>query len=107
MASEESGRAKANDPTSVKAAGERDAKREKQRDQDLRAVLRMPEGRRFLFDLIGMCGVYENSFSAVPGETFHKEGKRLIGTTLLKKINDADPKAWIDMQVEKLKEEES
>lgn len=98
-------RGKTNDPKSVGKAGERDAKVEKRQQQDLRAILRLPEGRRFLFDIIGVCGVYENSFSAVPGETFFKEGKRLIGTTLLKKINEADPSAWIDMQVEKLREE--
>lgn len=100
-------RPKTNDPKSVNKAGERDAKAEKRQQQDLRAILRMPEGRRFLFDLLGVCGVFENSFSAVPGETFFKEGKRLIGTTVLKKINEADPTAWIDMQVEKLKEEET
>lgn len=73
---------------------EQRALREKQRIDDLRALMAEPAGRRFAWRLLGSTGIFQQSF--VPGEprietTFFNEGKRSIGLELLAEINKHCP----------------
>lgn len=73
---------------------------------DLRKVLSIPEGRRFVWEQLARAGIYNASFctSEVPGEgrrlSDFKEGQRDIGIQLLLDVNEANPSAFAQMQAE-------
>ena len=81
-------------------------KRRKQRDvNDLRDILALPQGRRYIWKLWGLTGVFRASY--VPKDsnlTAFKEGQRDIGLALLQDINDASPTALGQMRSEYLSE---
>jgi len=63
---------------------------------DLKFILNTDQGKRFIWRYLGICGVYTSSFTG-NSETFFKEGKRVIGTTLLKEVIEADPDSYLKM----------
>ena len=71
-----------------------------QNREDLKAILDMPGGRRFLWKLLEECGVYKISFIGEPYQTAFNEGKRQIGLRLIEDIFDAYPHAYTGMRVE-------
>ena len=81
-------------------------KRRKQRDiNDLKDILAIPQGRRYIWKLWGLTGVFRASY--VPKDanlTAFKEGQRDIGLALLQDINEASPTALGQMRSEYLSE---
>jgi hypothetical protein len=76
-------------------------------EEDLRTLLKLPYGRRFVWRFLSKCGVFMQSL--VPGETdstAFNEGRRSIGLTLLKQVIDINPEAYLQMTKEAKKEEE-
>jgi hypothetical protein len=73
---------------------------------DIRHVLKDPEGRRFLWKVLGDAGVFRSSFTG-NSETFYNEGKRSLGLAILKDIMDARPEAFLMMQREYVSEQKS
>ena len=73
--------------------------REKQLERDLRAVIGTDAGRRFIWTLLGDCGVFRTSFTG-NNSTFFNEGKRFVGLEVLKRMNSAAPEAFANMQRE-------
>ncbi len=72
-----------------------------QREQaadDLRGVMALPGGRRFVREMLNRCGVWRLSYA---GEQTHatafNEGKRAVGNQLLLDLESAAPVAFIDM----------
>lgn len=63
---------------------------------DVRELLKTPQGRRFMWRYLGFCKVFETSFTG-NSQTFFNEGQRNVGLTMLNDINDADPEALILM----------
>lgn len=53
--------------------------------RDLNAVLNTPEGQRVLFEVVSRCGVFQKSFTG-NSETFFREGKRVIGLSVIDDI---------------------
>jgi hypothetical protein len=84
------------------------AKRERRRQRDvndLRVVLKIPEGRRYIWKLWGITGVFRASYTPKDANyTAFKEGQRDIGLALLSDINDASPTALAQMRSEYLSE---
>ena len=80
--------------------------RKKQRElNDLRDILSTPQGRRYIWKLWGLTGVFRASY--VPKDanlTAFKEGQRDIGLALLQDINEASPTALGQMRSEYLSE---
>lgn len=72
----------------------------KQEITDLRAVLAMPEGRRFLWRFMGACGVEESSFNANAALMAKACGMRDAGQMLKAKIIEADERAYLTMMQE-------
>lgn len=75
-------------------AGDRGAMAERQKrrrlaaQRDDRAVVWMmaqPEGRRFVRRLLGLCHLYESSFTGTEA-TFFREGERNVGLQVLAEI---------------------
>lgn len=70
-----------------------------QATNDLRAVMGTPEGRRFVWGLLGECGLYRSSYH--PSALIHfNEGQRSIGLALLARLNDHCPDQYLTMQGE-------
>lgn len=71
------------------------------RESGLKALMGTPEGRMWMWWLLGMCGVYHLSF--VPGsaeQTAFNEGARNIGLRLLAEIHRLCPELYSRMQRE-------
>lgn len=79
----------------------REAKRIRARElSDIRKVLSTVEGRRFIYRLWGMAGIFRCSFSANANQTAFNEGKRDIGLAILNDVNKAEKTAFAQMQNE-------
>jgi len=81
------------DKEQVKEAGNKKSLQRKQKLADLKAVLDTPQGRRFIWDLLKRCGIFETSYDLNPHTVYFKEGKRNFGLGLIAEINDANPDA--------------
>lgn len=85
----------------VKSAGKREQKRFEREQDDLRALLAIPNGRRFLWKTLSRCGVFRTSFC--PGDphvTSFNEGRREFGCALLSEVTEADPSGYLKMMHE-------
>lgn len=83
------------DPKQV-AESERRAEQDR---ADLEWVMGDERGRRFLWTLLGQCGLYEISFTG-NSETFFREGARNVGLKLQHRMIDASPKLYLQAQAE-------
>lgn len=81
-------------------------KRRKQREvNDLRDILAIPQGRRYIWKLWGLTGVFRASYAPKDANlTAFREGQRDIGLALLQDINEASPTALGQMRSEYLSE---
>ena len=77
------------------------------KEDDVRKVLKTPEGRRLLLEIITESGVVHASFSQNSMVTAFNEGKRDIGLFLLKKIDKVEPMAFSQMLREYFSESRS
>lgn len=76
-------------------------RRRKQREiNDLRRLLKTPEGRRFIWKIISSCGIFRSSFTMNSNQTAFREGQREIGLNILNDVNEADSGAFAQMQQE-------
>jgi len=76
-------------------------KRLKEREQsDLRKVLSTPEGRRFIWRLLGETRIFRGCFSLNGLEMANNEGKRDMGLFVLKDLLESHPDAFAQMQRE-------
>jgi hypothetical protein len=66
---------------------------------DLRVVMSSPEGRRFIWRWLGMCGVFRTSFET-NARIYFNEGQRDIGLRLTAEITEADEALYLQMQRE-------
>lgn len=70
-----------------------------QATNDLRAVMGTPEGRRFMWALLGECGLFRSSYH--PSALIHfNEGQRSIGLSLMARITGECPDLYLTMQGE-------
>jgi len=72
---------------------------------DVRHVLSSVQGRRFVWMILDMAGVYRSSFTG-NSTTFFNEGARNIGLRVLSDVMDAKPEAFLLMQQEDKKRKE-
>ncbi len=80
-----------------------DQRCERQKDiDDLRKILKTPEGRRFTWRHLGRCRIFCNSFNPNSNQTAFNEGQRSIGLVLLGEVNEANMTAFSKMQNEYL-----
>ncbi len=88
----------------VNAADEEELSRadldQRRQDDDLRWVLSDPRGRRFLWEMLGRCGLYRLSYEHSGSATMFKEGERNIGLTLVARITEVDHSAYLLAQQE-------
>lgn len=80
----------------VRSAEQRDKLAQEQADNDLRAILNSPQGRRFIWRLMEKTGLHKTSFTG-SSQTFFLEGQRNIGLLLLSDVMRVDPDSYTAM----------
>lgn len=91
------------DKQQVKEAERVEKSRRQQEIDDVYFLLNCPQGRRFLWRYLGICGVYRLSYTA-NSDTNFREGERNIGLKLMNDIMETKPEAYLQMIQENPKE---
>ena len=89
------------DPEAVNKARKRAVRLHKKRVDFVKAMMDMHEGRMWLFDVLNMCHMAENTHT--PGDTHttaFKNGERNIGLKILADISEANPDRYMLMLTE-------
>lgn len=76
---------------------------EKVRDDelnDIRAVMNMESGRRFMSKLLGKARIFESTYAGSTNDTMFAEGGRNLGLFILSEIDEACPERTIEMMRE-------
>lgn len=68
---------------------------------EMRAVLSTPEGRRFLWRLLGRCKTFSSIYES-SARIHYNSGQQDIGFQLLQEIDAADPEMFFKMRNENL-----
>lgn len=92
------------DPKQIKKARELSKAMEHKKEDDLKFILSSPHGRKFLWDLLGWCGLYASPENARGDETQRAIGRQNVARKILSDIVSADESSWILMQQENLKQ---
>lgn len=88
-----------------KRANERERLDAEQRANDVTEVMGTEAGRRFVWRLLGDCGLYRSSYH--PSALIHfNEGQRSIGLQLLSEITSTCPAQYLVMQGEAIAEQQ-
>lgn len=91
----------ASDPATVNLARKKSGRKKIKNQQFITAIMNVPEGREWMYDLIAHCNPLGNP--VMPGDThltYHNIGAANIGKKLLQDINEAAPKSYILMMEE-------
>jgi len=88
----------------VKGQRKQENLRAVQDGMDLSWVMGDPRGRRFVWRLIGFCGIHQDSFSTNALTMANAEGRRKVGLFLEVEILTACPGSFLAMQAEAQKE---
>lgn len=67
---------------------------------DIREILKTPQGRRLLWNILSSCAVMSASMSLEPLNMAYREGQRSIGLTMMQDIMEAQPEAYDRMRRE-------
>jgi hypothetical protein len=87
---------------------ELELKRKKKREReknDIKKLLKLPEFRRFVWRKWGEWGLLKDTFTQNSNQTAYNCGQRLCALNLLADMNDADSKAFPQMQAEYISEQ--
>lgn len=90
------------DPGQVQAASFKQDERARSADNDLRDILALPSGRRFIGTILEAAGVYRTSFDTEALVMAANEGRRNQGLWLLAAIQRIDPNAYLLMLQERM-----
>lgn len=85
------------DPERIQQAEERAQTRREVELNDLRTILAMPEGRRFLWRVIGICAPMKNPFHTDPGVMAYNAGIGELGRLLLDDAMEASLEQFLIM----------
>lgn len=88
------------DAKQVKHAARKERDRRERELADVRAVLSLAEGRRFLWRLMAWSGMHENPSHARGDMTHQNIGRADCGRFLLGEIMEADERRYLVMQQE-------
>lgn len=70
-----------------------------------RFVIDNPRAREFVWWVLEQCSLY-SAHPVVNGETGIREGRRLIGTTIINRLSQVDPTAYPKMMLQALERAE-
>lgn len=90
----------ASDPKAVERAAKRSKTQTNSEDADLLWLMRQPQGRRFMWRRLGLCGLYRLSFNPKAPDSHcaaFAEGERNTALNLLADIARAAPAEYLQM----------
>lgn len=99
--------ANAADREQVREAGNKERRARMREMDDVKAILDLPQGRRFMWRLLEHCSVHASVFAGNDAMTNHLSGKQDVGHFVLGEIVEARPQAYVDMMLENQKEKET
>jgi hypothetical protein len=70
----------------------------------MREVLRSEQGKDVIWNILGMCQLYSESFTG-NSTTFYNEGKRAVGLEILQLLEDVNPAAYADLLIHQQRKE--
>jgi hypothetical protein len=88
------------DRKQVRGAAKKEREGEAQRISDLGAVMSTPEGRRFIWWLLGRAGIHESTMRGGPAMALYWAGKQDLSHMLLARLTKEHPDAYLLMQSE-------
>lgn len=94
----------AGDPDHVRDRARKAKRRDRAHDAVLGALMERAEGRAWLWELLGFCGVFQSSFAPNALEMARREGQRNVGLRLLAEINRVAPDGYMQMLKEQANE---
>ena len=74
---------------------------------DLKAILKTPQGRRFIWRLWNKCGIYRNPFTPNANQTGYNSGRMSIGQEVLIDVMQANVSAFAQIQQEHISAQNS
>lgn len=80
----------------VKKAGKKVTRTRDTELEDVRFILSSKQGRRFYWNLLASCRVFQLSYTGSADTNFN-EGMRNVGIKYLADMNDAKPEAYVTM----------
>jgi hypothetical protein len=72
---------------------------------DLRDLMKDPKFKRVIWHILGICGLYDNTFTG-NSHTFYNEGKRAVGLEVLELLHLSDTTFYARLQLERSEENE-
>jgi hypothetical protein len=72
---------------------------------DVKALMALPEFRRYAKRYLGLCNVFQTTFTG-SSETFFREGKRAVGTTMFGEIMKITPERFAELMAERMPDDE-
>ena len=90
----------------VKDAARKEKLREIEEKDDLKKIMSLPEGKRFLWRMLSHCGVFRSSVEHSGSMTYFNEGRRDVGLYLINELHAADSMALSKLMQEHKKENE-
>ncbi|MEG3641088.1 Bbp19 family protein [Magnetococcus sp. PR-3] len=86
---------------------EGDGAQSQQLQEDLAVVISTPQGRRFIWSLLGQAGLFCPSFHADALHMAFAEGARNLGLQLFQQLNQFHPEGYVRMQQEQMQAAEA
>ena len=88
----------ASDPVTVNTARKKESRRKGKRLEIIKAIMDLPQGRRWMYELLTKCHVHSTPFVAAdPYSTAFQAGEQNIGLQLLVDIIQAAPDRYVTM----------
>ena len=74
---------------------------------DLRAILKTPEGRRFVWSMLTKGAIFQLSFTGDNNQTNFNDGKKAVALGLLNDLLAVKPEAYLQMTLEHTSDEKA
>lgn len=94
------------DEEQVRNAEEKEERRKKSIEDDIKDVINTPQGRRVFWHYISFCGVFRAMYQE-HGLMSFAAGQRNIGLKMLDDLAKSDPKAFVQMWAEQATKKEN
>lgn len=88
------------DKRQVKEARKRETRSRDRELEDIRAVLKTREGRRFYWRLMERCRAFSSVFDASGSKVYYNAGQQDIGHFLIAEMSEVDPNILVLMMKE-------
>lgn len=90
----------ANDPEQVNSARKRAGRERREEMEVIAALMKVPQGRRWLYNKLAFCRVFTSPFAESPYQTAFNSGRQAVGHLLQEDIMASSPDLYMTMCLE-------